>query len=563
MTRNEYIQYWHQILGRDLSALAQLHPEVTTAAAGGKILDPFLEAVRVTFAHVAADAHIIFDTAWPGLTRRALALVAPHAAAVLPPLGGFELRPPAGTDKPLQVGQAFCLRPATRAGDDVASCAFRPPRWPSARPWRVSEVEYATGRTGAGGAPVPVEARVGLRVVIEPTPGAKLPRCRRLRLFCTAEDDAAPLLLHALFAEGVGVFARRGRGEWQEAAVRPVGFGTELLPPGRALPSRCALQQFFAYPALYHFFDVLLAETAKSGPGPLTLFFAFSKARPELAALTSLARDDHEPRLRLNCVPALNLMERHLDVSREDGRAEYDLRLSGGDFEIHSVEEVREVWRDAAAGLREQAVLRRGNLCGEADAAFTWEFVRGAGLQLLERPGAGPARPGSRLDVRVLCTSRDHAARIGPGTPMDIEAEGADGWTAVPLFKPTAALRPPDGAAAAECLEAHLAPARLGLFSRRDAAEALRSRLRTAAFDGWSSTPTLGSTDPRPADAARAIAGVVETAVTRRNGRPVVDVRLDPLCYPNGASWLFREALRRFLREDWLCGPHPVVRIRT
>jgi type VI protein secretion system component VasA len=565
--RDDFIRLEAQRLQRTLLALAERHPGVTLGAASGKILDPFLLAVVDTFAEIAGDARLTFAAGWPNLIRRALSVVAPHAEAILPPMSVFELIPKAGA-RPLSLGPQVCLRPATESKDPLARIAFCPPRWPAARLWAVSEVTFVSRQPHEPGLTLPSKTVSGLRVLVKSVAGAVLPRCRRLRLFCTGEDAVALALLQAVFADGLGVFVGDEHGSWEQATVRPASFGTTLLPTGRVLPSRRALQQMLAYPALHYFIDVLLPAAPAVKTGALTLFFAFRQPCPGLAALTSSTRHDRGTRLRLNCVPAINLLTRNVSIQL-DGRMEYVLPTDkSDDFETYSVEEITEICRDKAGAVQKRSVRRRGAApigAGAGEAGFSWDLIRsgeGPLLMLFDEQSDRPRRQGERLEICLRCSSRDRATLLGPGTPMDVEGEGADGWSGAAVFKPTAALRLSDDLAAV-CLEAHLAPPRLGMCSASDAAEVLRARLRAFALDGWTATTAVGTADSRPTDAARAIAGIEAVRLGKRAGQPVIRIRLDRACYPGNAPWLFGECLKRYLLANWPCGPRPAVSIHA
>lgn len=244
--------------------------------------------------------------------------------------------------------------------------------------------------------------------------------------------------------------------------LRQAGFEENeamLADPAHAHPAYGLLQEYFAFPRKFQFFDLhgLRGNLGSAASFSIRLVFRHG------AAVLALLRPDH---IRLNCVPAVNLFPVTSEPLAWDGRHyEYLLvpdRKRDATTEVHSVlsvtlsdphaarsETIPSVFADTGAAADTDGV--RGN------APLCWTMRRAASL----RPGIGgtdvylgfvdrrdptAVHGDAVVYASLLCTNRQLASQVGPGTRF--QGQGMAASTVVrALYQPSAQRAPPmDGA---------------------------------------------------------------------------------------------------------------------
>ena len=162
--------------------------------------------------------------------------------------------------------------------------------------------------------------------------------------------DEVAYRLHALIAGntmGVLIVPPRGSAAWSEMlpsnCIEPIGYDDEhaLLPTGlKGFHSYRLLQEFFAFPQRFLFFDLLRLGPAlqRRGGSEVDIVLLFDRSEAALDQAVDAAC------LSLNCVPAVNLFEHRCDhIHVTSGLHDYQViadRTRPADFEIYEVTEV-------------------------------------------------------------------------------------------------------------------------------------------------------------------------------------------------------------------------------
>jgi type VI secretion system protein ImpG len=183
---------------------------------------------------------------------------------------------------------------------------------------------------------------VVLRLELECTQGTfKDLELNRLRFFLNGDALTVNTLYEFLFTR-LRRIALLPQGPEEEAnylppdALQPVGFGVEdeVLPyPQNAHPAYRLLQEYFAFPAKYHFFD--LHHLHEHGTGKkLKIYFLFDRMPARNPGITLET-------FRLGCAPIINLFHKTTEPIRLDHKSfEYPLipdKRRESTTEIHSI----------------------------------------------------------------------------------------------------------------------------------------------------------------------------------------------------------------------------------
>src|SRR5262245_29257690 len=102
-----------------LQAIAIRYPGLSASSRGGHALDPLIELLGLAQAELYGQARQLFAGYLPNLGAVALARLAPHAAAALPPVTTFECRPAERAAGVLPLDGGITFRPQKAAGRDA------------------------------------------------------------------------------------------------------------------------------------------------------------------------------------------------------------------------------------------------------------------------------------------------------------------------------------------------------------------------------------------------------------------------------------------------------------
>lgn len=435
--------------------------------------DPHVERLLQGFAFLAARIRRKLDDEYPEITEAFLSIVFPQYLRPIPSLAIAQFSP---TDDPTRLLEGFTIPADTELltppqGD--VRCSFRT-RYPvKLWPVAVDSASYSPDQVLVEGKPPGAEAMLTLGLTCQANEGwAALPGMDCLRFYLDGKEPLPSSLYELLFAQLRGVWIRGKDASGQVrvlplslADVQPIGLGPDdgLWPsPSHAFPGYRLLQEFFALPEKFLFFEVRglrrLAAERLSGKVEL-LFFFQHPSRSTLAV-----RPDQ---FKLACSPVVNLFERVSEPIRVDGyRDGYRVVVDQGRrhaFEVFSIEQVKGLgggWLDESVDYLPFYGLGRGAPSSRGRDAFWYasrirsvgkleESEGGSDVQLsFVDPGFRPTTPRSEAITAFLtCTNRDLPSRLpfgGKESDLSLEGEAPIGRVRF-LTRPTPTLRPPEG----------------------------------------------------------------------------------------------------------------------
>lgn len=452
---------------------AEQHPAVAGRLDLGEHqgADPHVERLLESFAFLTGRIQYQIDSEFPEIPAALLDVLYPQLQAPVPSMSiaQFEIEPSQGQ---LTAGFAIAQHtPLYTNTDQGETCWFRTcyplTLWPL-------EVTDATLDLAAPFGPM-------LRLRLATGPGIDLATLAldRLRFHLRGNQQLVAVLYELLFgyadtvaimpasdasADNVGL---SGALPLPAGSLRPVGFGIDeaVLPyPGHAHPAYRLVQEYFAFPKKFHFFEVggidLAALDLRKSASPAAFEIVITcrrAARAELPALEQVRDLIRRETFSLGCTPVINLFRQTLEPIRLDhSQSEYPLipelqRQSA--IEVHSIERVVAVSERGAEtktlaplyGL-DHTTLRRNQ------KAF-WHArrlpYRHNGLPGTEMVLAfkdlmfNPQTPAAQtVYVHALCTNRSLAEQIVPGARLQFE-QAAPLRRITCLDKPTRQITPP------------------------------------------------------------------------------------------------------------------------
>jgi type VI secretion system protein ImpG len=525
----------------------------------GSSQDPQVELLMQSFAYLGGRLRYQLETDQAELPNSLLADLYPHLAAPLPCMMVAEVEVQADGVATVERGRNV-LAAVQTDGAGGATCRFRTCFETQLSPLTVSDVaivspdDYPELARDA-------EVRSVLRVRLVKQGRTQLNQLQVdcLRLHLNPEAGPAQRLHHLLGAHlrGIAVLEPQESGAalhtLPPASLRWLGFAEDeaALPVHpQAHPAFRILQEYFAFPEKFLFFDV----------SPLKL----EVAQQEFELLFMLDVPPHSglrlnaAMLRTNCVPLVNLYVQRIDPLALD-HTRYEYRLTG-DITQHANCEIYLIERLSAvrAGAAPRTVV-------PYFAMDAFQHIEGHDYFFITRREASQrARLGgtelyvSFLDARfeltdpaddviggtALCTNRRMPERLRVGDQLRIE--GAAPVSAVRvLVKPTAHQAPPMTGARPWLLASQLALNHLSLSEGPHALAALKEILRLhvgpSSTLGHRAIDGIRSLDSRPLVRWHG-------AVGRRGyvHGVEIDLTLDHNRFEECSAVLFAEVLRYF-----------------
>ncbi len=415
----------------------------------------------------------------------------------------------------------------------------------------------------------PRQATSAIRIEFKCLAGTSLPELQldRLRLFLNGGGPLVHGLYELIFSNLCAVQVRAAGGDKQPkfvmlpaSSVHEVGFDPEegVLPySGRSFLGYRLLQEYFAYPEKYLFFDIAgLDRAVHADLGANFEIVLFLDRTPQLEQQISADT------FRLGCAPIVNLFSQlaepiRLDRAQTEYRVIADVRRQNTTeiFSIDSVTSTSPALRDPITFQPFYSYKHTAEQRGEA----FWYSKRSpsqrkddAGtevhLSLVDLDFRPSFPPLETLTVRVTCTNRDLPARLPfgrqRGSSGDFKLEGPAPLSRINcLMKPTETLRPPLHRGAQWRLLSHLS---LNYLSISEGREALQEILQLYDFRG-------------SAAIQQQIAGVTGVRSRRVVARPPkmpwngfcrgleVTIQFDETKYVGSGVFLFAAVLERFL----------------
>ncbi len=448
--QDDLLQYYK----RELSYLrsqgadfASRYPKVASRLAlhGNESIDPHTERLIESVSFLAARVHRDLDREFPQVAAALLDNLCPSLTQPVPSMtvGEFSLDPAQGkVTAGFRVPRHTILYASTSGGEQ---CRFR-------TAWETLLWPVSIAKAGLHGDST-------LRLMLECGPDTDFSELEIDSLRIHLQGDwMTTMPLYELLVSGVtGVSLAPGDGglvplsnrSWREAGYAE---GEEVLPlPPHAQPAYVLMQEYFAFPRKFHFFE-LSGLRGKLGAGSRCEVI-LKLDRPD-RGLRSISADN----FRLGCTPVVNLFPRTSEPIVVDHR-DYEYLLSadrqrGATTEVHSIVSVTASDPNAEKPVIVPSFSALGHIRSDDQTVF-WSSRREQSLRpningtdvflsFVDRINAlkTPAEP--VVYANLLCTNRRLAEQVPIGARMVVE--GVSQSTRVKcLYEPTAQSDPPLG----------------------------------------------------------------------------------------------------------------------
>ena len=539
---------------------AALYPRVAGRLELGRdeCADPQVERLIESFAFLTARLQRDLESEFPEVTTALLGVLYPQFTAPVPPMAvaRFDVDPEQGKlTTGFTIGRHTPLFAYTRQGHP---CRFRTcypvTLWPLTVTYAAVEdtaqFDFLDGRS---------EVAAVLRLKLRCDAGylSEL-ELKRLRFYLDGEAGLLGALYELLFCNVVDVVALTGSEarpvRLPRGSILPVGFGDDedVLPyPRQSHPGYRLLQEYFAFPAKYHFFDLDNLDLCRRGR-ELDILFLLDK-------IPAGAEFIGPGNFVLGCTPIINLFRKTTEPIRLDHRtAEYRLvpdKRRERMTEVHSILSVSASSNAEDETRRFEPFYSYSHAMDGGGGRAFWHARRAASLNqdipgtevflsfldLDFRPTDPPAQT---VYAHTLCTNRELAAQLPAGAALQIE-EQAPLFGISCLTKPTLPAQPPLRGETLWRLVSHLSLNHLSLSEGPDGLPALREILK------------LYSPEDSPS-AEQQIAGLHSMEcrrIVRHVGRDAwrgfcrgteVTLEFDEEMYVGGGAFLLAAVLERF-----------------
>ena len=563
-----------------------------------KCEDPHVERLLEGFAFLAARVHHRLDDDLPEVSEALLDVLHPQHVRPIPSFSVVELelhpelgKIPAGFHVPrgseLQTRAVQGLRCRFRTCYDTAL-------WPAS----IAAGEWTTAERAAGGGGVAMgEAigafrielralegmRLGQLTVAAPGPGdapgappsppsPAVDGLDALRLHIAGEPNVTDVVYELLANSCTRVVVRdpdqpsRPPVVLAEGAVRPLGFGEDemLLPyPRRMLAGYALLQELFAFPQKFLFFDIAgvaqALRTLDAGPRAEIFLVIAPFERGERRQIVEFGVNVRT--FRLGCTPIVNLFQQSGEpILITQHTTEYPVvpdsrhRLEIEGWSVESVVGITPGEGEARAieplyGFRHGRSDAHGIFWHAVRRASTWRTDQGTELFLsfAELSGRMRAPNAEVASVRLTCFNGDLPSRlpIGVDEKGDFDLQmGGPVRRILCLVKPTPVVQPPLGKPLLWRLVSALSLNHLSLVE--EGREALREllRLHNAGDSASGERQIQGLVAVRSAPSFARV--LTEQGLAFARGRRV-ELEFDEEQFPGGGMFLFASVLERFV----------------
>lgn len=451
----------------------------------GECKDPHVERLIEAFAFLTAGIHLRLEDDFADLANSLLEIVAPHLVAPIPSVSIVHLEPAPKLDSVVEVpaGAELHTRPV---GGSI--CRFR-----TAYPVRIWPIEV-TEATLEPASRLSVQESVATVLRLRLTSrGGALRTLLKIAAAAPKKDPDGNVVMRfyldggeqfrlydLLFGPCKGVLIQDPEdGSTYRASIRAAGLEpSDLLwcQGPRSLDSYAFLQEYFACPKKFLFFDLIL---------PASTWSVLSARADLLFLLDAEPSPDHgfsAANFRLSCTPVVNLFAHTADDIRFDQlRTEYEVEPCISDRDAYEVYSVQRVLAADGAGeflpLYSQRHMASSAWGGMLGGAVLSDQTGPLGFYITER--RAPTQPGRtrtevylsfvdlslhtrpqanrRLSVKTLCTSGDWPKNAGADPGFVLTTGAAAAVAAIhTLEPPTLTRRPALGRGVAWKLISHL-----------------------------------------------------------------------------------------------------------
>ncbi len=459
---DDILQYYKRELSylrKQGAAFASRYPKVAAGLAlhGTESLDPHTERLIESTAFLAARVHRDLDESFPELAASLLENVCPSLVQPLPSMTIVELTLDHREGK-VTAGYRVPRHTSVSAKTvDNDTCRFRTAWELTLWPMQITDCR------------LPGDGSVWLSLTaLDGVDFGEL-EIDRLRIHLQGDWMETMPLYEWLAGAMAAIDIRDENGQMRRLkpdAWCEVGYDddqTVLSPPDHSYLPYLLLQEYFAFPRKFHFFDLMLPKGA------------LGRGTQAEVRLLPINPPRHLPVLnakhfRLGCVPAVNLFSRSSEPVRIDHRHyEYPLIADlqrAATTEIYAIESViaSDPAMDRSVMIKSFAGAGAGNdaqapspndPAAPCDATVRWyarrEHCRQPGISGTEMhigfvDAAQARRPPAQPVVyaNLLCTNRRLAEQLPRGAKMTVEAISQNVRVAC-LYEPSAAHSPPLG----------------------------------------------------------------------------------------------------------------------
>ncbi|RPI28011.1 MAG: type VI secretion system baseplate subunit TssF [Acidobacteria bacterium] len=459
--RHDLLTYYERellFLRQTASGFAEDYPKIARRLSleADRCEDPHVERLIEGFAYLAARIHLKIDDEFPEITDSLLQVLYPHYLAPVPSMGivQFVVDPRQGKlSGPYNIGSGTSLY--SKSSTD-AVCRFR-----TAYPVTLWPIRVASAKIEISGSP---NSPAALVLRLEATGDSPLSELglSSLRFFLSGPAQLTQALYESIFGRCQRIDLHFGTSHSDpivlpSESVGEVGFGRGegCLPySDRSFLGYRLLQEYFALPEKFLFFDLLLGDVLRQAgtQTEVEIVFRFSQIPPH-------SQQTEADNFRLGCTPIVNLFEQtaepiRLDHAHTEYRVIPDIRRQGI-MEVHSIDSVASISPQTGSQMEFQPFYSFRHSLARESQAF-WHAMRrpslasnDAGtevfLTLVDLNFRPTLPPTDVVTVRTTCTNRDLPGVLLFGhSAGDFQLEGAAPIESIVcLINPTKSIRPP------------------------------------------------------------------------------------------------------------------------
>lgn len=494
---------------------AERYPKVAKRLELGRdeCADPHVERLIESFALLTARLQHEIDSEFPDITSALLGLLYPQLTTPTPSMAIAQFNVDADQGKMMTTG--FEIEPQTALFADAAdglTGRFRTCYPVTLWPLKVTSAAFeSTGRWSFLDTDTDAVAALCLRLECL-TPDNKLQDIEldRLRFYLNGDSMTVKTIYELLFCNLHQIAIQPDNSApiyLGLDSIKSVGLGLEddVLPyPGNAHPGYMLLQEYFAFPEQYLFFDLCFDQSnpdRRTATNTLRDFLDPANPASGMDVLILLNRRPRESLVVdeqsfcLGCTPIINLFPKTTEPIRLDHRSlEYPLvpdKRRERTTEIHSIVSVS-ASSNANDTTQQLQPFYSYNHRAESHNENSFWHARRVPSQRKDLGGTEMVLSFLDLDFKpklpamqtvyahTLCTNRELAMELPMGAALRLEVPAPldPKGPAICLGKPSVPLSPALGGQTAWRLISHLSLNHLSLSDERDSLKALKEILR-------------------------------------------------------------------------------------